>query len=394
MAVSVGGINFGRTAHAKGFHCRYSRTIHNRSARSESCRRHAFDHQRRGRSAPPGSFQWSPGSVSSRSEAGAGVRTNHSQHIGLLSEHDFSAHPSQVGRKQAGRSSSHSGSGLAAETGRFPEVQRPYSFTDVPPLRQGDVMGIAGCSTQSHGTGRSEGHQQTKATSVCSSGAGRMENPRQTCSAVSNNGAHCFVLRIADQRDPRSPMDRLRFQTVGCSNPEISSWKTPESVENRILAGRGSARKELYCCSEEVARTLRENGTAVGLPESCDRASIPCRLNSRRLLGSNRRQAGTRQDWIPYVSSHVSCVARRNGSANGSTAEAHATRSYFNDDGSVRKCFSNCEAKSQPPNRATSRQMRNESAGLDSRMKANCGTVSLIGQVWTGATTAELPVTI
>src|SRR6185503_1904984 len=33
-------------------------------------------------------------------------------------EHDFSAHPSQVGRLQAGGSSSHSGSGLAPEAGR------------------------------------------------------------------------------------------------------------------------------------------------------------------------------------------------------------------------------------------------------------------------------------
>jgi hypothetical protein len=221
-----------------------------------------------------------------------------------------------------------------------------------------------------------------------------MENPRQTCSAVSNNGAHRLMLRIADQRDPRSPMDRLRFQTVGCSNPEISSWKTPEPVENRIFAGRGSARKELYCCFEEVARTLRENRTAVGFPESCDRASVPCRLNSRRLPGSRRRQAGTRQDWIPYVSSHVSCMARRNGSTNGSTAEANATRSHLNHDGSVRQCFSNCEAQSQSANRAAGPQKGNESADLDSIIKGNCGPVPLIGQFWTVTTKTELPVTV
>jgi hypothetical protein len=34
------------------------------------------------------------------------------------------------------------------------------------PLRQGDAMGVAGCSAQSHGTGRSERHQQTEKAPV------------------------------------------------------------------------------------------------------------------------------------------------------------------------------------------------------------------------------------
>jgi hypothetical protein len=49
-----------------------------------------------------------------------------------------------------------------------------------------------------HLPGRSERHQQTEKASACSSGGGRVESPRQTCSAVSNNGPHCTVLRIAD----------------------------------------------------------------------------------------------------------------------------------------------------------------------------------------------------
>src|SRR5438552_973615 len=394
MAVSVVGVNFGRTANAKGFHCRYGRTIHNRGACSESCRRHASDLQRRGRAATPGSFQWSPGSVSSRSETGTGVRTNHSQHTGLLSEHDFSAHPSQVGRLQAGGSSSHSGSGLAPKVGRVTKVQRPYPFSDVPSLRQSDAMGIAGCSAQSDGAGRSERHQQAEKTSMRSSGAGRLENPRQTCSAISNNGAHCFVLRIANQRDSRSPMDRLRFQTVDRSDPEISGGKTPEPAEDRVFAGRGASRKELHCCSEKVAGHLREDRTTVGLPEPGDGAPVPRRLDPRRLPSPGRAQAGTWQDWVPYVSSHLSGVARRNGSANGSTAEADATRAHLNHDGSVRQCFSNCEAKSQSANRATSPQKGNESAGVDSIIKGNCGPVPLIGQFWTVATNAKLPVTV
>jgi hypothetical protein len=95
-----------------------------------------------------------------------------------------------------------------------------------------------------------------------------------------------------------------------------------------------------------------------------------------------------------YVSSHLSRMAQRNGSTHGSTAEADATRTHLNHDGSVRQCFSSCEAKSQSANRATSPQKGNESAGVDSVIKGNCGPVPLIGQFWTVATNAKLPVTV
>ena len=95
-----------------------------------------------------------------------------------------------------------------------------------------------------------------------------------------------------------------------------------------------------------------------------------------------------------YVQAQVPVLAGRNRGADGSTAEADAARSHLNHDGSVRKCFSNCQAKSQSANRATSPQKRNESADLDSIIKANCEPVPLIGQFWTVATNAKLPVTV
>jgi hypothetical protein len=93
------------------------------------------------------------------------------------------------------------------------------------------------------------------------------------------------MLRYSEPDVTTQPdVDRLRLQTVGRSDPEIGSGETPEPAKDRIFAGRGPSRKELYCCSEEVAGALRENGTTVGFPESSDRASVPRRLNSRRLL--------------------------------------------------------------------------------------------------------------
>jgi hypothetical protein len=161
---------------------------------------------------------------------------------------------------------------------------------------------------------------------VCSSSTGRMENSRRACSAVSNNGSHCVVLRIAYQRDPGSAMDRLRLPTVGRSDPEISSGKTPEPPKDRVFARRSPSRKQLHSCSDEVAGALRCNGRTVGLSESSNRTSVPRRLNPGRLPGSGRREAWTRQDWISYVSSQLPRVAGRNGSTHGSTAEVDATR--------------------------------------------------------------------
>jgi Bacterial protein of unknown function (DUF899) len=114
----------------------------------------------------------------------------------------------------------------------------------------------------------------------------------------------------------------------------------------------------------------------------------------KELTRQSDELARRRQELVPYVSSHLSGVARRNGCANGSTAEADATRAHLNHDGSVRQRFSNCEAKSQSANRATSPQKGNESAGVDSIIKGNCGPVPLIGQFWTVATNAKLPVIV
>jgi hypothetical protein len=211
---------------------RYGRPVQDGGACSEGCRRHASDYQRRGRTAITGAFQWSLGSFPSGSETGARVRTNHLQHISLLSQHDLEAHSSQVGRFQTRRRSPHSGSGLAAKSRCFPKVQRPCLFAHALPLRQGDAMGIAGCSTQSDGTGRSEGQQQTEKAPVCSSSTGRTENSRRACSAVSNNDSHHVVLWIAHRRDPGSAVVRLRLHAVGGSDPEISSGKTPEPAKD------------------------------------------------------------------------------------------------------------------------------------------------------------------
>src|SRR5437660_12735921 len=143
-----------------------------------------------------------------------------------------------------------------------------------------------------------------------------------------------------------------------------------------------------------MASALSRNRRALAFPEPGGGSTLSCRLDAQRLPGSYRSEIGTWQDRVPYVSSHLSGVARRNGSANGSTAEADATRAHLNHDGSVRQCFSNCEAKSQSANRATSPQKRNESADLDSIIKGNCEPVPLIGQFWTVATNAKLPFTV
>jgi len=136
---------------------------------------------------------------------------------------------------------------------------------------------------------------------------------------------------------------RRWFGREPLSDPR-TGWR-PSIRRTRCLSKRASL---LFWRS---GKNLREDRTTVGLPEPSDGASVPCPLNSRRLPGSSRRQAGTRQDWISYVSSHVSCVARRTGAPMGAQQKL-MRHAHINDDGSVRQCFSNCEAKSQSANRA------------------------------------------
>src|SRR5205085_8186601 len=88
-------------------------------------------------------------------------------------------------------------------------------------------------------------------------------------------------------------------------------------------------------------------GVTDHLPELSCRSAISRGFNSGRLLGASGAQAGTRQDWLPYVSSHVSCVVGRNWGTNGRTAEAYATRSHLHHHGSVRECF--CKTRNERP---------------------------------------------
>src|SRR5205814_10649781 len=137
---------------------------------------------------------------------------------------------------------------------------------------------------------------------------------------------------------------------------------------------------------------LQQNNS--GSSQSGNGSTISRGFNSGRLPGASGAQAGTRQDWLPYVSSHVSCVVGRNGGTNGRTAEAYATCSHLNHHGSVRECFCNCQTNGQSGDRAAAPEKSGEPTHIDSINKGNCGRVPLIGQFWTVATTAELPVTL
>ena len=134
-------------------------------------------------------------------------------------------------------------------------------------------------------------------------------------------------------------------------------------------------------------------GGAMALPESDDRSSVSRRLDSCRLPGSDRSPIGTWQDRVPHVPPHLPRVAGRNRSTRGGTAETHATRARFHHDGSIRQCLGPSQAQGQSADRATTVEKVCQPTGLHSINKGNCEAVPLIGQFWTVATTAQLPVT-
>ena len=161
------------------------------------------------------------------------------------------------------------------------------------------------------------------------------------------------------------------------------------------LGGRSSDRKGLHSGTKEMAIDLSRFEGAMALPEPDDRSSVSRRFDSRRLPCSNGSSIGTRQDRVPYVSSHVSCLAGRNRSTGGRAAETDATCAHFYNDGPVWKCLGYGEAQGQSANCATAvEKVCQSAADRDSINKGNCEAVPLIGQFWTVTTLQQLPVTL
>jgi hypothetical protein len=146
--------------------------------------------------------------------------------------------------------------------------------------------------------------------------------------------------------------------------------------------------------TEEMASALSRFRRALALPESSDGSTVSRRFDSQRLLGSYRSEAGTWQDRVSHVPPHLSCVAGRNRSTRGRTAETHATRACFDHHGSVWQCLGPSQAQGQSAHCATPLAKACQSRGLHSINKGNCEPVPLIGQFWTVVTSAQLPVTL
>jgi integrase len=112
-------------------------------------------------------------------------------------------------------------------------------------------------------------------------------------------------------------------------------------------------------------------------------------------FGTDRSAIGTWEDRVPHVPPHIPCVAGRNRSSRGCAAETHATRTHFHHDGPVWQCFNGSQAQSQSGCRATTLEKNDwQRDSFRSINKGNCEPVSLIGQLWTVATSAQLPVTL
>src|SRR3984957_3594797 len=394
MALSLVGTDFRRSQDQKRVHRRNRRKVQDGGPRLESGRRHAADDQRWDVAPRSGSLLWHPRPFPARSETGRGCRTNHSQYSSVLPKYDLPAHPTHVGRQLSRRRSARFGTGLASEARPLAQVQGTHSIPDVSSFRQGDALGIAECGTKPHGLGRSEGHQQAQEASSCSSGKGCLANARRAGSAFSNHRANWPVFRIANQRNPGFALDGFRFQEIGGLGSTISGRKAAQQIEDGVFAGRGSNRMGLYPRTQEMASALSRYRRALAFPEPGDGSTVSCRLDAQRLPGSYRSEIGTWQDRVAHVPSHISCLAGRDRSTRGRTAETHATRARLNHNGPVRQCLGLGQAQSQSPNRATPLAETCESRGLHSINKGNCVAAPLIGQFWTVAASAQLPVTL
>jgi integrase len=137
-----------------------------------------------------------------------------------------------------------------------------------------------------------------------------------------------------------------------------------------------------------------ESEGAMALPKPCNRSALSRRFDSCRLPRSDRPPVGAWQDRVPHVPPHLSCVAGRNRSTRGRTAEAHATCARFYHNGPVWKCLGLGKTQGQSANRAATVEKVCQPTGLHSINKGNWEAVPLIRQFWTVAARAQLPVTL
>src|SRR5580698_50389 len=352
MALSLVGTDFRRSQDQKRVHRRNRRKVQAGGPRLESSGRHAADDQRWDLAPRTGSLLWCPRPFPARSETGSGRRTNHSQYSSLLPKYDLPTHSAQVGRRLSRRRSARFGAGLASQARPLTQVQGTYSIPNVSSFRQGDALGIAECRTKPYGLGRSEGHQQAQETSSRPSGERCVANTRHVGSALSNHRANWPVFRIANQRNPGFALDGFRFQAIGGSGSTISGRKTAQQVEDGVFAGRGPNRTGLYPRTQEMASALSRYRRALAFPEPGDGSTVSCRLDAQRLPGSYRSEIRTWQDRVSHVPSHISCLAGRDRSTRGRTAETHATRARLNHNGPVRQCLGPGQAQGQSAHRA------------------------------------------
>ena len=178
-----------------------------------------------------------------------------------------------------------------------------------------------------------------------------------------------------------------------CPGP-ISGREAAQQIENGVLAGRGPDRTGLHPRTEEMAVALCRDRGAMVVPKSSDRSALSCRFDSCRLPGSHSSSVGTWQDRVPHVPPHLPCLAGRNRSTRGRSTETHATRARLHHNGPVWKCLGLGKTQSQSANRATAVEKVCHSASLHSINKGNCSAVPLIGQFWTVAASAQLPVAL
>jgi hypothetical protein len=188
----------------------------------------------------------------------------------------------------------------------------------------------------------------------------------------------CFGLRWTDFDFKRSVV-LIQRSAVG---KRLNNLKTKYS-QDEVPIERGfilELRKWQTVCLESEGRWLFPS-PVTGRPYHADSIRADYLVPTGLQLGLGR---------IGFHTSHIPCLAGRDRSTRGRATEAQATRARFHHNGPVRKCLGLGKTQSQSTNSATALEKVCHSADLHSINKGNCEAVSLIGQFWTVAASAQL----
>src|SRR5271170_208585 len=290
-------------------------------------------------------------------------------------------HLSQVGQFPARGSQTVSCSGLAPTIAYGPKDQRPYSESHVPHLREGHALGTDSVGAQPHGLSRTQRSQQASKTSSHFDRRGVWISARSTGPSLSLYGPFGGLHWPSYQRGDGPALESDRLRKLSHGNQRRFCSQPGDEAQVRVLPGPIASRPGRRDHFARMEAIVSGYGRELGFPQPADSETLRFWLAAEEgasCRGVTSEDSGTHR--LAYVSSQLSCLARRNGCSTRRTAETHAPCQHLNHDERLWRSLHGIEAQSQHIRRAARVGSRPHQIAKGRHVDGLCsGVLNLIG---------------